>query len=229
MRHRSGSAGEALPLIQIAQITRYRELPIELLIEADWNYKEQDAGLSRKLVENIRRNGQLENIIVRQLVTGFFEVVNGNHRLAAFRELGFEKVIVYDCGTISLVEAQRIAIETNETRFATDQFKLAERMAELEQRFGAKELAETMPYTLDQVEGFKRLVDFDWDGFEQQQSDRSSGEDKSKTLKIAVSDATYELWNQWLETVTSLGATDRVQAFEWAVIAALNVPYQSIT
>ncbi len=91
-------------MIELTRIDRFRELPIELLIEADWNYKEQDLSLSRKLVENIRRNGQLENIIVRQLPTGYFEVVNGNHRLVAFRELNFETVIVYDCGEISLVE-----------------------------------------------------------------------------------------------------------------------------
>ncbi len=222
-------------MIELTRIDRFRELPIELLIEADWNYKEQDLSLSRKLVENIRRNGQLENIIVRQLPTGYFEVVNGNHRLVAFRELNFETVIVYDCGEISLVEAHRLAVETNETRFATDQFKLAQRMTELEVRFGSERLAETMPYSLEQIQGFKRLVDFDWDAFEQQQKERTSNEDRSKRLKIPLSDSTYELWEQWLETARGLGSVndatasvDRVRAFEWAILAALSVPYQSI-
>ena len=91
--------------------------PIDILIKADWNYKEEDEYTSMKLRNNIQRNGQTENTHVRLLKTGYYEVVNGNHRLDEFNKLGKKYVYAYDHGEISLLEAQRIAIETNETHY----------------------------------------------------------------------------------------------------------------
>lgn len=100
--------------------TGFCELPVASMIKADWNYKVDDAKLSAKLEENIRRNGQIENIIVRELDDGTFEVVNGNHRLDVMRRLEFENVYCYNLGSVGLPEAQRIAIETNETKFKSE-------------------------------------------------------------------------------------------------------------
>ena len=53
----------------------YIDISIDKLIKADWNYKTEDTAKQEKLKENIKRNGQIENIIIRELDTGFFEVV----------------------------------------------------------------------------------------------------------------------------------------------------------
>ena len=62
------------------------EIPTDKLVKADWNYKTEDQEKQEKLKENIKRNGQIENIIIRELETGFFEVVNGNHRLSVLKD-----------------------------------------------------------------------------------------------------------------------------------------------
>jgi ParB-like chromosome segregation protein Spo0J len=59
------------------------DIPLDLLVPADWNYKTDDEYRQEKLKNNIKRNGQVENIIVRLLSTGFYEIVNGNHRYQA--------------------------------------------------------------------------------------------------------------------------------------------------
>jgi hypothetical protein len=64
--------------------SNYKIFPRDILIKADWNYKEEDEFISDKLVNNMKRNGQIENIHVRKLNTGFYEVINGNHRLDAY-------------------------------------------------------------------------------------------------------------------------------------------------
>jgi hypothetical protein len=203
-----------------------------LLVEADWNYKTEDEALSDKLVANIRRNGQLENIIVRELSTGNYEVVNGNHRLKAFQRLGYSDVLVYNCGNLTLAEAQRLAIETNETRFASDQYKLAERMAELSERFGAEDLALSTPYNIESVNGFNQIVDFDWDGFEQGliSPKKTQPEDGGIVrLRIPCTPETKALWLQWLQTSRELGSDSDATSFEWAIIAAMNVPMASLS
>ena len=101
-------------------------LPINMLVKAEWNYKTNDESKASKLAANIKRNGQVENIIVRQISKAKYEIVNGNHRLDAFVSAAIDEPMVFNLGKISLAEAQRVAIETNETRFENDHIKLAE-------------------------------------------------------------------------------------------------------
>ena len=55
-------------------------LPVDKLVHADWNYKLDDALLVEKLRNNMKRSGQMLNVVVRELDTGYYEVVDG-HRL----------------------------------------------------------------------------------------------------------------------------------------------------
>ena len=61
----------------------FKLIDISKCVKASWNYKEDNQELLDKLIENIKRIGQVENIQVRLLETGFYEVINGNHRLDA--------------------------------------------------------------------------------------------------------------------------------------------------
>lgn len=121
-------------------------IPIEKLVKADWNYKTNNDTLSEKLTNNIKRNGQIENIIVRQLDTGFFEVVNGNHRLDVLKSIEYENVHCYNLGSISESQAKRIAIETNETKFESDDLLLSKILDELKDDFNIDDLLMTIPF-----------------------------------------------------------------------------------
>ena len=122
-------------------------LPIKKLVKATWNYKEDDDILLEKLKNNLKRNGQVENIVVRLLDTGFYEVVNGNHRYQAMLDLGYNDIIAYNLGSISDTEAKRIAIELNETRFKTDDKKLGSIFTELKIEYNIEDLINSMPFT----------------------------------------------------------------------------------
>lgn len=127
------------------------QIPIDRLVKAGWNYKQDNQGLMDKLVENIRRNGQIENIIIRDMADGSFEIINGNHRLDAMRALEFESVYCYNLGDISDAQAKRIAIETNETKFFTDQSRLEEIILEIIEEDGLDDFSLSMPFSDDYV------------------------------------------------------------------------------
>lgn len=129
----------------------YKFIPIDLLIEANWNYKDNDQFLQEQLKNNIKRSGQIATCNVRQLNTGFYEVVDGNHRLRAFQELGMKYVACYDHGKISQAEAIRIALEKNETRFKSDEAKMNNLLKELSEQFDFDELKTTMPFNEDDL------------------------------------------------------------------------------
>lgn len=138
--------------------TGWVEAPLQDLIKAEWNYKKDDDTLLEKLKNNIKKNGVIENILIREyhseegdLVA--YEVVNGNHRLEALVQLGtFETIHAYNLGNINELEAKRIAIETNETRFQSSGNALDNIIKELLQENDVSELASTLPYEVDTLD-----------------------------------------------------------------------------
>lgn len=135
---------------------RFKTISIEKLTRAHWNYKTDDEFMQKRLVENIKRNGQVENLLVRQLGDGSYEVVNGNHRYMAMKELGYDKVVVCDLTPMTEEQAKRIAIETNETRFDSDPMLLASMVSDTFEHFD--DFADTIPFTDDQVDGFDSML-----------------------------------------------------------------------
>lgn len=199
------------------------EVPIDKLVKADWNYKTEDDKKQEKLKENIKRNGQIENILIRELDTGYYEVVNGNHRLSVLKELKFKKVYTYNLGKINQSQAIRIAIETNETKFETDTIELAERIKEISNEFDDLDL--TLPYTEQELENFRTLSDFNWEDFEGD----GKGEDFDKKITITVSQDILDRWNELKNKFNGvIGYDNESKVFEFAVIEALNIPTESI-
>ena len=199
------------------------EVPIDKLVKADWNYKTEDNKKQEKLKENIKRNGQIENILIRELDTGYYEVVNGNHRLSVLKELKFKKVYTYNLGKINQSQAIRIAIETNETKFETDTIELAERIKEISNEFDDLDL--TLPYTEQELENFRTLSDFNWEDFEGD----GKGEDFDKKITITVSQDILDRWNELKNKFNGvIGYDNESKVFEFAVIEALNIPTESI-
>lgn len=122
------------------------DIPLSRLRKAPWNYKKDDAELAAKLKANIRRNGQLENIVVREIEPGTFEIVNGNHRYDVMKALRYETVTCANLGEIDLDSAKRIAVELNETRFESDSQRLSELMVGLVGKFGKEDVLDTSPF-----------------------------------------------------------------------------------
>lgn len=203
----------------------FKYFPIDLLVKADWNYKVEDAAKAEKLRSNIKRNGQAENILVRLLDTGFYEIVNGNHRLDAFKELGYSGVMCYDFGRIPLHQAQRIAIETNETKFDSDRVKLAQTIDEIAQHFSIEDLSETMVYSEQEIKDMQSMLNFSWEQFEQEQSTSRTNSPRDrgdKSIALEVPEETWNLWKQWVKKAKGMGFETEVQAFEHAIIEVLR-------
>lgn len=144
----------------------YEIVPIDRCIKADWNYKKDDKERLKDLIENIKKNGQLENWIVRELDDGKLEIVNGNHRYDAHVALKLNFAVVNNLGKIGLIEAQRVSVETNETRFETDTILLANIIKEMSVEISVDDLAITMPYTDIELTNMIELTDFNWEQFQ---------------------------------------------------------------
>ncbi len=208
----------------------WTDIQISKLVKANWNYKEENEKQTDKLLNNFKRNGQIENILIRELDTGFYEVVNGNHRLDVMKILKLKKAHAYNFGKISLAEAQRIAIETNETKFESDSIKLAEIITTLTKEFPQDELVSTMPYTDDEINNMQDLVKFDFNEFgNTDEVDTMSDTDFSYKVTVKVTEETYEKWKELKSRMNDiLGYDNESKVFEFAVIECLNIPEECL-
>lgn len=167
----------------------YQEMPIEAIDLSESNYKVDDDVMLNKLQKNLKRNGQIENIIVREKSGGRYEVVNGNHRLVALKNGSAKKVMVYNLGKISDIEADRIAIETNETKFAADPLKLAMKLKSIS--LNLKDDLDSLPYTEEELAAHIGLADFDpasleVPGITNEGSSKTTGPSFTRTITIRL-------------------------------------------
>jgi hypothetical protein len=169
----------------------FQKLKVKDLVKASWNYKTDDPELKEKLRANIKRNGIIENLIVRELGKKY-EVVNGNHRFEVLLEDGVKEVMVYNLGDISLPAAQRIAYETNETKFENDQIKLSRLMNNIMKEFEASDLVKTMALKLEDIDALTKLISYDPG---QYKTNEGEIEDliKNRLLKRGTKDAFVQL------------------------------------
>jgi len=151
--------------------------------------------MSNKLRENLKRNGQIETVHVRKLETGYYEVVNGNHRYDEMVILGRKTIIAYDHGVISKEEAIRRCLETNETRFDSDKFKLTGLIKELSQQFDLTDLVQSMPFSEEEINNYAAMTDFNWD---QYGGSRPNEEEKPKHFTIKIHESEYEAFYEKL-------------------------------
>lgn len=166
---------------KLRPIDYFVEIPIDKLVQAQWNYKKTDDARSLELMEklkkNLARNEQLENLIVRDApVKGFYEVVNGNHRLMAMGDIGIDTIVCRTLGKITLAHAERIAFETNETKFEADPLKLAEMLSHIANEYSIEDLAETTALSQDELKHYTQLLEFDWSNFDASNEGEGSGE-----------------------------------------------------
>jgi len=165
------------------------EIPLASIDVAPWNYRKEEPFLQGQLERNLRRNGQVENLIVREKPGGRYEAVNGNHRLPAMAAAGMEIAVCVNLGKVSDEEAKRVSVETNETRFRPDQVRLAEVVAEAAGEFGTEDLSGTMPFTVEEIGDYASLLEFDWTQF---------GDAWGESLATSVS-VTREVYEELVE------------------------------
>ena len=208
------SSGKAKPsstdsgsVVVSTGIKGWQDVQVDRLVAADWNYKKDfdDPDVVERMValkENIKRNGLIVNILVRELSTGYLEVLDGNHRLQVIRELGIDKAHAYNFGEISDAKAQRLSLEINENSFEADPIKLGRLIKDLSVEMPILDLAMTLPYTPDQLSNYVEMTNFSWgDEGVDESGGTSEGEkkDKEEFEAIRIPASLVSLFNQQMK------------------------------
>jgi len=194
----------------------YLLVPIERLRKAPWNFKEDDAAKAAKLVENVRCNGQIKNCNVRRLGDGeygvdrrvatgdgTYEIIDGNHRLDAYKTLGMTHAICYDHGSITKGQGIVLAHSVVEF-FEIDRVTQAQTLATLfeeEPEVDFSAIAEVAPFTLLELTSVSEILSNDWRDTKSKESEQKMEKYtiRLEFLSRSARDAVNNALRQWAE------------------------------
>ena len=212
----------------------------------DWNPNVQSPFIYEKEKTSIRKFGFVLPVIVRETDDGALEVIDGEHRLNAVKELQAEGVKIYttpqketllpkgyinvkNMGKIGEETAKQLTVLMNELTGEADTLKLADLMKDLSDSVGMDHLVEIMPFTQVELENFIKLPDFDFSQFEGE-PDEADG-DKWVTLKYRLTQEQANIVQSAIERLVKEvpieGKNVQARALEMIAADSLGTPIES--
>lgn len=134
-------------------------VPIEHVRPNPWNPKQKATPEYEKIKKGIELKGQRLPIVVRE--NNGYEILDGEQRWTACKELGYAKVIIYNEGMMEDKEAKELTIWYQQ-QVPFDEIKLAELITDLSNLSKNLEI----PYTEEEVQKYKELNEFNWNRFD---------------------------------------------------------------
>lgn len=215
------------------------EVELSELELAPWNYKEEDAVIALKLQNSMEKNGYATKITIAQRSeepkSKKYEVIDGNHRLMAFREMKVKKVNAVFVGRKKKTERQRMGLEMNELQFPTDTIRLAENLKDLTADFAIEDLVLTLPYSEDEAMRLMQVLEIDRGaaaGTQSSSTNQGSGDEEwihfhFGDIKGSVERVAYDRFREAVERMNAEGVTNLTNQIEYLCVEKLNVPQEA--
>ena len=178
------AAAEATPTgTSEVQLFQTVEVPLERLVEADWNANRMPEKLLGKLKRSIVEFGIVENLVARPHPDGpeLLEVLSGNQRLRLYRELELPAapVVIVELGD---AEARLLAQTLNRTRGSDDPKAYAAVLEQMLQEFSPAEVSGFLPESEATID--RHLREYGQDAEEESSELEPPSEPRSKLGEI---------------------------------------------
>lgn len=191
-----------------------RRVPIDDVIPNEWNPNRQTDYIFEKEKNSIQEFGFLDPILVRE-VDGNFEIIDGEHRWKAAKELGYSEILVNNLGEVSKSIAGQLTIILNEVKGQADRMDMAALVKSLKEEVPVEHLLRNLPFTETDFQSLIIETNIDWDKVnasmakgpsENDSGNQSSepkqpesGEEKFITFSVALPESVFEQLKQQLD------------------------------
>lgn len=134
---------------------KVRQIAVDELDNAPWNANRVPDDVLAKVRRSIADFGIVENLVARQLPSGRYEVISGNHRLGIYREMGVKKAPVHVVD-VDDAHARILAQTLNRTRGQDDAEAYAQLLTEV---LADMDMAEVMAYLPESEKSLTQALD----------------------------------------------------------------------
>jgi ParB-like chromosome segregation protein Spo0J len=142
-------------------------IPVDRLRANSWNPNKMDEAMYAKELKSIERFGFVDPVTVREVGMHDYEIIDGEHRVKAARELGMTEVPCHNLGLLDDDTARELTIVLNETRGTSDRERLSELLKDLASRRDERQLREIMPFGRERFDELLDRKTIDWSGLEE--------------------------------------------------------------
>lgn len=199
-------------------ITDNRIVPLSQIRPNSWNPKlkwdETPEGLKnyRRLEKSIKQHGQVDPLLVREIASKRFEILNGFHRYSVMLEQGWTECEIKNLGKISDSKAKALSLATEDVKIPLDVIMRSKMVVEL---LGFDPEAEIdLPYDTEDIDSMKKLLAFDWDAIQDPEK-----QIKEKDYAIIIPKEKVEGWILLRE---NYGCTDDSELISMLIDEALG-------
>lgn len=172
-------------------IKRVKRVNIEDVIPNTWNPKEANTKEYKKVLDSVFKKGLRGVIVVRNHPTqeGKYEIIDGQQRYTAAKELGYEQVFIQNEGDVDDKEAKELTIWYQQ-QVPFERITEAYLVNGMVEAYGVD--AVELPYSDKEIAEFESLAKFDFDQYKNEEpQDKLDGD--IKTFKVVVGNDAYEI------------------------------------
>lgn len=143
----------------------YREVLVSEITPNPWNPQHMESEMMERTKRCIRDNQFISPIVVRSIkptktAKAPYEIIDGEHRWLAMRDLGHTIISVIDLGVLQDHVAKALTLKLNDLHGAADPEKKADLIKDLLSSYSPVELMETLPYDQDYYTQFPEFSEW---------------------------------------------------------------------
>jgi hypothetical protein len=164
-------------------------VPIEKVVPNSWNPKDEDTKEYLKILDSVKLKGLRGTIVVREhpYTKGFYEIIDGQQRYTAAKELKYKTINVYNEGIVSDQEAQELTIWYQQ-QVPFNRITEAYLVTQMVTDFGIEAIE--LPYTPAEIDEFKELANFNFDLYKPEPF--QDNDDGTVTFTVKLTKAQHE-------------------------------------
>lgn len=167
----------------------------------DWNPNRQSDFMYQREMASIQKFGFIDPVTVRKHPRrrGMLQIIDGEHRWRAGKELGFEAIPITNLGAISDSQAKALTDILNNLRGEQDANARAKLLKEVLD--GDDSLRSVLPYGDTELSAILKASEFDWDalGTVNEETTSADGSSGWVGLKVSLSPEQHRVVAQCIE------------------------------
>lgn len=174
----------------------------------EYNPKDENTAEFRRVKRSVELNGLRLPIVVRE--NNGYEIIDGEQRWRACKELGYAKVLIYNEGVVSDNEAKALTIAYQQ-QVPFNEVELAYLLKDL-----AIDQDIKLPYSDEELSSYLKMADFDWSQLTpQKEQDTTVVPEEIWEIKVKVNEEQYKAIQEVIRFVMASQSCDGAKALAY--------------